>query len=558
MKQNTLLAINAILFLIVIVLFGFKFSSTLNNSIAGVNEGAQGAGTGVNDGFNRASLGANWTIISGKPVIIANTELGTTASPANAVLQWKASTFSSDQFSSAVISATQNTNVSVKVFVRRRASDGAHYSFVWNSGVSPAQWELKYDGLGTNNKILASGTAPTSIAGGTMRIEVIGSQITGYFNGAQVLTAQDTNITAGSSGIGFIQKSGTTITFPAKVINSWQGGNMVVAPAVIPKIPLTDMTASQTYLGFSGGLYENTTNTVPADHDTAGISIASNIVPLDTSGTPDPVNGKVLFMSIGMSNTTQEWCAQGYVVNTPCDSWSFTGQALADSRVNKTNLVFIDGAKGGQDAATWDQPTDPNYDRVATSILSPLGYDEKQVQVIWIKEANGQPTGTPTLPNTSADAYVLETHLGNIIRAAKVRYPNLKQVFLSSRIYGGYAITTTNPEPYAYESGFSVKWLVQAQIDQMRNGGAVSDTRAGDLNYQTGVAPWIAWGPYLWADGANPRSDGLTWVKTDFDPSDYTHPSQPGAPSDTQSGEFKVGGMLLNFFLNSPHTPWFR
>jgi hypothetical protein len=93
-----------------------------------------------------------------------------------------------------------------------------------------------------------------------------------------------------------------------------------------------------------------------------------------------------------------------------------------------------------------------------------------------------------------------------------------------------------------------VKWLIEAQINQM-NGGAINP-RAGDLNYTIGVAPWLAWGPYLWADGLNPRSDGLIWQQSDFS-SDGTHPSQ--------SGEQKVGSTLLNFMLNSEFTqPWFR
>jgi hypothetical protein len=143
----------------------------------------------------------------------------------------------------------------------------------------------------------------------------------------------------------------------------------------------------------------------------------------------------------------------------------------------------------------------------------------------------------------------LETELGDILRALRVRYPHLQEVFLSSRIYGGYAISPLNPEPYAYESGFSVKWVIQAQIQQMRNGGAVVDARAGDLNDNT-VAPWVAWGPYLWADGSRPRSDGLIWQRSDFR-ADGTHPSPAGIA--------KVGSALLRFFLDSPFTRcWFR
>jgi hypothetical protein len=213
--------------------------------------------------------------------------------------------------------------------------------------------------------------------------------------------------------------------------------------------------------------------------------------------------------------------------------------------VNKTTLVIVNGARGGQAASSWTSPTSPEYDRIRDAWLTPAGLSEQQVQIVWVKAANAQPT--VSLPAASADAYTLVSQMGTIARTLKQRYPNLRQAFFSSRTYGGYASTTLNPEPYAYESGLAVKWVVQAQIDQMQQ-GTLQDTRAGDLNYQT-VAPWIGWSAYLWTRGTLGRADGLVWTTADVE-SDGTHPSQ--------SGEQKVGRLLLDFFKTSPLTQcWF-
>jgi hypothetical protein len=307
-------------------------------------------------------------------------------------------------------------------------------------------------------------------------------------------------------------------------------------------VPLTDLAGS-TYLGFTGGLYLDGENDPPPDHAAAGRSHAARVQPLDTSGLPH-ASGKIALLSVGMSNTTQEFCSQSG--NNPCDAWSFVGQANTDSAINRASLVFVNGARGGQAAATWDSPADPNYNRVRDIDLGRAGLTEAQVQVAWVKVANPQPRRS--LPAADADAYMLVQQMGNIVRALKSRYPNLRLVFLSSRIYAGYASTALNPEPYAYESGFAVKWLIDAQVRQMRNGGRVVETLGGDLSYDS-VAPWIGWGPYLWADGLSPRSDGLFWERRDLE-SDGTHPSR--------SGEEKVGRLLLEFFRTDALTrPWF-
>jgi hypothetical protein len=216
----------------------------------------------------------------------------------------------------------------------------------------------------------------------------------------------------------------------------------------------------------------------------------------------------------------------------------------ANSGVNHSSLVIVNGAQSSDDADKWTSPTAAAFNMVRDQRLTPAGVTEQQVQIVWIENAIKHPT--VSLPSSGADAYALESDLAATVRAVKVRYPNVKEVFISSRIYAGYATTTQNPEPYAYESGFSVQWLVQAQIHQMETG--VIDPVAGDLN-ENGVAPWIAWGPYNWADGATPNSDGLFYLRSDFDP-DGTHPNH--------NGTTKVGNRLLNFFLGSEFTKcWF-
>lgn len=310
----------------------------------------------------------------------------------------------------------------------------------------------------------------------------------------------------------------------------------------VGRTPISEL-GTGLYLGqFEGGLYPGGGNAPPAAHAAEGRARALAISPMNAAGLPD-ARGRYAMVSIGMSNTTQEFCSASSA--EPCDAWTFMGQAAAHAFVDTSRLVIVNGAAGGQAIPAWDQPTDVNWDRVRDTRLAPKGLTEAQVVALWIKQAIPGPTAS--LPAANADAYAVEAGLGNILRAAKPRYPNLRLAFLSSRIYAGYASTALNPEPYAYETAFGVKWVIEAQINQMNGGGV--DAVAGDLDYDSGAAPWIAWGPYLWADGLTPRADGLFYACADMQ-NDGTHPAQ--------AAEEKVGTLLLDFMLASQFTrPWF-
>ncbi len=346
------------------------------------------------------------------------------------------------------------------------------------------------------------------------------------------------------------------VVLVATVVTKQNDANVAQADS-FPATPLTDFDFGELYLNtFAGLLYEDSNNP-PADHDSAGMAAAANVVPRDVNGLPDSA-GKVVAITMGMSNWTAQMCKQGSSDSTTvCDAETFIAQAVGNAGVNSSNVVLVNCARSGEAASRWQDDSFGNYATCLANNLTPRGLSEKQVQVVIMKGGNPGPdismaSSPGTSPadycvlNPAVEACVYEVHVGNMLRFAKTRYVNLSQVFLQSRVYAGYAITPLNPEPYAYEYGFATKWLIQAQIEQSRSG--TIDPVAGNLG--PSVAPWVGWGAYLWAPGDTARSDGLTYDVEDFKTTDYTHPEQGGIK--------KVSKQMMNFYLTSPYTPWFR
>lgn len=282
-------------------------------------------------------------------------------------------------------------------------------------------------------------------------------------------------------------------------------------------IPLNDLGVG-TYNGAQGGLYPGGGNLRPAAHESKGIQQAFAVRPLDANGQPS-ANGKIVLLSIGMSNTTQEFS---------------TFKPLADADPLKNpNLVIVDGAQGSRDAIDWASPNSTTW-TTANTRLTQAGVNPQQVQVVWLKQQiGGDNLGAfPTGVNTLRDA------LREIVLIAKSNYPNLRVLYLSSRSYGGYSTELRGRG--AYENGFAVKWLVEDQFN--------GDPRLAYTGSNP-PAPWIAWGPYFWADGLTPRSDGLTWACSDYN-DDGIHPSL--------SARQKIANLLLNFFKSdSTARLWF-
>jgi hypothetical protein len=172
--------------------------------------------------------------------------------------------------------------------------------------------------------------------------------------------------------------------------------------------------------------------------------------------------------------------------------------------------------------------------------VAAAGLTGNQVQVVWLK----LPERNPDEP-FPVDAETFADDLKLVLQSLHDNYPSVKIAYLSSRIYGGYG-SELNPEPWAYQHGFGNKWTIEAQIDG--DPGLNPDPDQGTVQ-----APWIAWGPYIWANGAGPdgvpggepgRSDGLEWLCGDFR-EDGIHPSDAGAA--------KVASLIADF-LHSDDT----
>ena len=292
-----------------------------------------------------------------------------------------------------------------------------------------------------------------------------------------------------------------------------------------PMVALTDL-GTGTYEGSQGGLYPNGSNVRPASHDADGVALAQGIQPLDANGNPSPT-GKYVLMAIGESTAQNEFNR-------------FLPIALADPAKNP-NLVIVNGAQGGATPNNFTTTTSAYWATVLNNYLPQNGVTPNQVVAIWMEDTDGIATGS-----FPSDITTMQGEYETVMQTMHTLFPNLKLIYFSSRVYGGYSNGVgkpDNPEPYAYEVGFAVKWAIQDQL----NGNA-------NLNYNPAlgpvVAPWMSWGPYYWSNGMLGRNDGLIWDCADFS-ADGTHPS-------STYGQLKVATPLLNFLKTDDTTiPWY-
>lgn len=281
----------------------------------------------------------------------------------------------------------------------------------------------------------------------------------------------------------------------------------------VSSLPPLDELGTGKYQGYTGGLYPNGNNQMPPAFYKDAIEFANSIQPLDAEGKPD-ADGKIGLVTIGASTVAMF-------------SEGLEDQIYNVAGLNK-EIVFVNGGVGGQDLnKIYDQAA--KYWVAVEGRVKDAGLTNEQVQVVWFQEDDlrDQSSAFPDRADNLADAFTYA------IQKLKVRYPNLKFVYLTARhttLWMPADAKDKHREPRAYYNGWATKFIIERQI----NGDAELAYKGEDA-----IAPMILWGPYFWTQGDKPREDGYTFRK-DMVSNDGIHPND--------AGKTKVAKDILDFW----------
>jgi hypothetical protein len=382
------------------------------------------------------------------------------------------------------------------------------YQLATSGGVGPYTWSL------ASGSSLPSGLTLSSSG------EITGTLASSVTTGNYSFTVQVTDSSTGNTA-----NDTLTIGVFANLADNCNDISYNDPVAGTPLVAISDL-GTGLFEGYEGGLYPNGANVRPSAQNSAGIAFAQGIVPLNSSGVYSPT-GKYVLMAVGESTLQNEFNR-------------FLPIANSDPTKNPY-LVLVNGAQGGATPNNLTSTTSFYWNTVLYNYLPQNGVTSEQVVAIVMEDTDGIATGT-----FPSDITALQSQYETMMNTMLTLFPNLKLVYFSSRVYGGYSNgvgSPDNPEPYAYEVGWAAKWAIGDQI----NGNA-------NLNYNPAngpvEAPWMSWGPYYWSNGMLGRADGLIWDCADFS-ADGTHPS-------SEFGQYKVASQWLQFLKSDATTmPWY-
>lgn len=246
-------------------------------------------------------------------------------------------------------------------------------------------------------------------------------------------------------------------------------------------VPLPQL-GTDTYLGVIGGQYLNGSNNVPGGYATDAFAALQN-------------DSDIRVLCSGMSN--MKFTCEDFINKV-------TGETAVSSKVTIHN-----NGRPGRGQQAWDGSVSNLY-----TDLRRAGVSVDEVDVVIYFNAWMYPSGDFQSHYNEMYNSLTET-MANI----NAVYPNLKLIYVTSREYAPPWAASLNPNPYAYQEGFSFRDIVTGRIN-------------GNLS---GVP--ILWGAYQYDP---------SWPDSYFRSSDGVHLSDAG---------LDVAGQLwLDYFMTQP---WF-
>lgn len=256
-------------------------------------------------------------------------------------------------------------------------------------------------------------------------------------------------------------------------------------------VPLPELGAGF-YKGEQGGLYPDGLNVPPAAY----------LAELEVMATQLAQDDELVVACLGMS-----------MMQNACGGFIDNGYASGPD-INPA-LRVINAAIGSKQQ-NWEQVDHRVWSDSKIRLLS-AGFAPEEVDIVLYHNA----WGGPTLPFPDHSLLMLDSlrvTMDNIV----YHYPNTQIIYLNSRHYGGWNADSKSPEPWAYEEGFSYKWLIAERINEE------IDT------------PLLAWQAYQWIP---------TWPQSFFI-EDGLHLSLEGQAASAE--------VWANFFSTSSYmSPWY-
>ena len=318
----------------------------------------------VTDDFNRAdntSLGSNWTetgnvtaslSISGNSIVHNNS--GTHSCEGH----WTAATFNANHWSEADCTATGTAR---EVWVAVRQTGRSYYAGVWDTN---GDYRIYYSNAGAWTSLALNAGVAGTTGTKTLRMEAVGTKLTLYANGVEVLTTTHATLTSGSPGIGIWGGSGPSIdNFRAGDVDpiitrySTNGNGETYHRLTIPP----GVAAGDFALVFRmGGNYVDTNPTGWTVHVGVATNFGDCVVSKTVSST-DITNGYVELNGTTIwagYDITAWWFPPGTTVGaaaTPyrqfaqARPYAWTHPSVTSTADNAYNIVMIGGQNGFSD-----------------------------------------------------------------------------------------------------------------------------------------------------------------------------------------------------------------